>query len=152
MPMFSQPVVVFDHFGNIGKQPYRQELATSHNVMQELQERQSDVAALNLSPWMMAHSEAAQSRAAALNIRTDETAKKPCIRVADARRRMEAVYQQVTDRIDAVVNLRGKDALGGFYDEYNAHATEYKNTLAQHLGRVHGKNQNNNTFSNTENA
>jgi hypothetical protein len=49
---------------------------------------------------------------------------------------MDAAYQKVTDRLDARINLDGRGFAGTFYAEYNTHATEHKNKLAQHLGRV----------------
>jgi membrane-anchored protein YejM (alkaline phosphatase superfamily) len=131
--------IIFDQYGNIGKQPYRQELASSYNFLQSVRERADDVTALNLAPWLDAHEEKAAALATLLDTRTDEAAQQLQIRVFDARRRMEKVYQLITERIDAVINLRGTEALGGFYETYNAHATEYKNTLAQHLGRIRKK-------------
>jgi hypothetical protein len=133
-------VIVFDQYGNIGRQPYRQELASSVNLLQDLRARAADVATVQLQPWMEAHEEAANALAALLDARTGEDALQTDIRVIDARRRMENIYQKTTDRLDAKINLDGKDFVPGFYAEYNAHATEYKNTLAQHLGRIQKKN------------
>jgi hypothetical protein len=130
-------MIIFKHYGNIGKQAYRKELGSSANLLQDLRARSVDVATLALHQWMLAHEEAAAALALLLNTRTTEDAKQSDIRVSDARLRMEAVYQLVTDRIDAVINLKGKDFAGDFYAEYNAHATEYKTALAQHLGRIH---------------
>jgi hypothetical protein len=133
--------VVFDKYGNIGRQPYRQELGSSVNLLQDLRARPADVDVMQLQPWMEAHEGAANALAALLDARTGEDAQQTEIRVIDARRRMENIYQPITDRLDAVINLRGKDFAGGFYAEYNAHATEYKNTLAQHLGRIRKSNE-----------
>jgi hypothetical protein len=129
-------IVVFEHYGNIGRHPYRQELGESFNLMQDLRARMADVELLQLFPWMSAHEADANALAALLDARTGDEAQQTDIHVFDARRSLEAVYQQITNRIDAVINLRGKDFAGGFYAEYNAHATEYKHTLAQHLGRI----------------
>jgi hypothetical protein len=130
-------VVIFDHYGNIGRQPYRKELGSSFNLVQELMMQQADVATLQLDPWIQAHTNAANALSALLKVRTGDTSQQTDIRVRNARHRVEDVYQNITNRIDAVINLRGKDFAGGFYAEYNAHATEYKNSLAQHLGRIH---------------
>ncbi|MDR1406802.1 MAG: DUF6261 family protein [Tannerella sp.] len=128
--------VVFGHYGNIGKESYRQELAASYNLMQDLRARKDDVIALNLEPWMQAHEQAAAALAAILDERTEETAQQTELRVGRTRRELDAVYQQITDRIDAMINLNGRDFVPGFAAEYNAHALEYKNKLAQHLGRI----------------
>ena len=127
---------VFEHYGNIGRQAYRQELASSHNLLQELRARANSVAAMNLEPWMAAHEQAAQALAALLDERTGETAKLTGLHVRQVRREMDAIYRQITDRIDAMININGRDFVPGFVAEYNAHAVEYKNKLAQHLGRI----------------
>jgi hypothetical protein len=44
--------------------------------------------------------------------------------------------RHILDRIDAMINLNGHDYVKGFVAEYNTHATEFKNALAQHLGRI----------------
>jgi hypothetical protein len=129
--------IVFGHYGNIGKEPYRQELASSYNLLQDLRARKDDATALGLEPWMQAHEQAAAALAALLDERTAETAQQTDLRVRQVRRELDAVYQQITDRIDAMINLYGSDFVPGFVAEYNAHATEYKNKLAQHLGRIH---------------
>ncbi|MDR1526922.1 MAG: DUF6261 family protein, partial [Dysgonamonadaceae bacterium] len=58
--------IVFSHYGNIGKEAYRQELASSLNLVQELRARATDVTALNLEPWIGAHEQAAAALAALL--------------------------------------------------------------------------------------
>jgi hypothetical protein len=129
-------LVVFDHYGNIGKEAYRQELASSFNLLQDLRAKTADVAVLNLEPWMTAHEQAASALSALLNTRTGETSKQSDLNVRQVRKEIDAIYQQITDRIDAMINLHGKDFVIGFVAEYNAHAKEYKNKLAQHLGRI----------------
>jgi hypothetical protein len=129
-------LVVFDHYGNIGKEAYRQELASSSNLLQDLRAKSADVTTLNLEPWMTAHEQSANALAALLNARTGETAKQTDLNVKQVRSEIDAIYYQITDRIDAMINLYGKEFVPGFVAEYNAHATEYKNKLAQHLGRV----------------
>jgi hypothetical protein len=128
--------IVFEHYGNIGKEPYRQELASSHNLLQDLRERATDVTALNLEPWMTAHEQTANTLAAMLDERNVEISRQTELGVKQTRIELDDIYQQITDRIDAMINLYGKDFVFGFVAEYNAHATEYKNKLAQHLGRL----------------
>jgi hypothetical protein len=130
-------IIVFEHYGNIGRQSYRQELASSSNLIQDLRARESDMAAMNLGPWIEAHEQAAHSLADLLDGRTGETAQQTELRVRQVRRELDAIYRQITDRIDAMINLHGRHFVPGFVAEYNAHATEYKNKLAQHLGRIH---------------
>ncbi|MDR1156313.1 MAG: DUF6261 family protein [Bacteroidales bacterium] len=135
-PSAENLLVVFDHYGNIGKEAYRQELASSSNLLQDLRAKTSDVTALNLEPWMAAHEQAAHALADLLNVRTGETAKQTDLNARQVRSEIDAVYQRITDRINAMINLHGKDFVPGFVAEYNAHATEYRNRLAQHLGRI----------------
>jgi hypothetical protein len=129
-------IIVFDHYGDIGKEAYRQELGSSFNLLQDLKARPNDVATLGLAPWMAAHEQAANNLAALLDERTFESSQQTTLNVKQTRGEVDGLYQQITDRIDAMINLYGKDFVPGFVAEYNAHATEYKNKLAQHLGRV----------------
>ncbi|MDR1582244.1 MAG: DUF6261 family protein [Prevotellaceae bacterium] len=135
-------MIIFDHYGNIGKEAYRQELASSFNLLQDLRAKTTDVATLNLEPWMAAHEQAANALANLLNTRTSEISKQSELRVRYVRKEIDVIYQQITDRIDAMINLHGKDFVPGFVAEYNAHATEYKNKLAQHLGRIRAGKKN----------
>jgi hypothetical protein len=128
--------IIFDKYGNIGKEPYRQELGSSYNLLQDLRNLPNDIEIINLIPWMDAHETAAKELADLLDKRMSETAKKTDLRMREARLEVDTVYQQITDRIDAMLNLHGKDLAPEFYNMYNAHATEYKNKLAQHLGRI----------------
>jgi hypothetical protein len=129
--------VIFEHYGDIGRQPYHQELASSFNLLQDVRKRTADVSAMSLAPWLTAHEQAATALAALLNERTGETAKQTELRVREVRRELDELYQQITNRLDAMININGRNFVAGFVAEYNAHATEYKNKLAQHLGRIH---------------
>jgi hypothetical protein len=117
-------------------------LYSSSNLLQDLRARTSEVTALNLEPWLAAHEQAAHMLADLLNARTGETAKQTDLNARQVRHEIDAIYQQITDRIDAMINLHGKDFVPGFVAEYNAHATEYKNKLAQHLGRIRAGKKN----------
>ncbi|MDR3329543.1 MAG: DUF6261 family protein [Prevotellaceae bacterium] len=128
--------VVFEHFGNIAREAYHQELGASANLLEDLRARPADYAASGLAPWAEAHEHAASALAALLAERNEELAQQSSLRMREVRLRMDAAYQKVTDRLDARINLDGRGFAGGFYAEYNTHATEYKNKLAQHLGRV----------------
>jgi hypothetical protein len=141
-PSAENLLVVFNHYGNIGKEAYRQELASSSNLLQDLRARTSDVAALNLEPWMTAHEQAAHALADLLNVRTGETAKQTDLNAKQVRREIDVIYQQITSRINAMINLHGKGFVPGFVAEYNAHASEYRNKLAQHLGRIRAGKKN----------
>ncbi|MDR2424596.1 MAG: DUF6261 family protein [Prevotellaceae bacterium] len=132
--------VVFKKYGNIGANPYRQQLAMSENILIDLRERPSEVTTTKLKPWMDNHAAKAVALKALLDQRTEETAQQTDVRVSDSRKAIEVIHLQILDRIDAVINLRGKDFVAGFFAEYNAHATEYKIALAQHLGKVRKKN------------
>jgi hypothetical protein len=150
--------IVFNKYGNIGKEPYRQELAASYNLLQDLRAYNAEIETINLVPWMAAHEEAANNLAALLNERTDETAQKTHLRIKETRRAVDKVYHQIIDRIDSMINIYGVDYVPGFVNKYNAHAMEYKVKLAQHLGRIQaGKddedeedNDNNTSYNNFE--
>jgi hypothetical protein len=140
--------VVFDHFGNITKQPYHQELGSSANLLQELRARATDYATTGLAPWADAHEQAAKNLAELLSVRNVEVSQQSALRMRDVRLRIDPVHQKIIDRMDAMINLKGKDFAGGFFAEYNTHATEYKNKLAQHQGRMKKTSNNEQVTSN----
>jgi hypothetical protein len=129
--------VVFAQYGNIGRYPYRQELAMSMNLLQDLDARAADVNTVALTVWMDAHRQAAVRLRQLIDARSDETAAKTTLRVIETRRQTDNVYLRLIARLEAMININGADYVPGFLAAYNTHATEYKNTLAQHLGRIH---------------
>jgi hypothetical protein len=128
--------VIFEHYGNINLLPYHQELGASINILQDLRARQADYALVEIAPWADAHEQAANNLAALLAGRIEEQAMQSQLRAREVKLRMDSIYQKTTNRLDAKINIEGKDFVPGFYAEYNTHATEYKNKLAQHLGRI----------------
>jgi hypothetical protein len=128
--------VIFDKYGNIGKQSYRQELAMSHNLLQELHKHPADIAMLKLETWMNAHEAAANELLALLEKRNEEISQQSNLRVKDARRESDIFYHKIVNRINAMINIHGKDYVPGFFNEFNTHATEYNNKYAQHIGRI----------------
>ncbi|MDR2562384.1 MAG: DUF6261 family protein [Prevotellaceae bacterium] len=128
--------VIFAKYGNIGKQPYRAELTMSRNLLQDLRERPGDVQTIGLAIWMDAHEEKAVKLRELLDARAAEIAGRPNLRVIETRRETDMIYQRIISRLEAMININGVDYVEGFVAAYNTHATEYKNTLAQHLGRV----------------
>jgi len=128
--------VIFEHYGNIAPLAYHQELGASFNLLQDLRARTNDYTITGIAPWADAHEQAANNLSNLLALRTEEQSQQSDLRVRDVRIRMDIAYQKVTDRLDAKINLEGKDFVPGFVAEYNTHATEYKNKLAQHLGRI----------------
>jgi hypothetical protein len=142
--------VIFERYGNIAILPYRPALAASYNLLQAVRERAADYATTGLEPWANAHEAAANAMSALIDARTSETAHQTDLHVRDTRHGVDASYQQITDRLDAMINISGSAYAGDFVAEYNAHATEYKNALAQHLGRVHKKENEEAKVENTE--
>jgi kynureninase len=132
---FAAGLPKFEHFGSITRQPYHEQLGSSANLLQELRARATD-STCGLAPWADAHEQASKKLAALLGGRTVEVSQQSSLRMRDTRLSSDAMHRKILDRIDAMVNLNGKDFAGGFFAEYNTHATEYKNKLAQHLGRV----------------
>jgi hypothetical protein len=128
--------VIFEKYGNIGKQPYRQELALSHNLLQDLRKHPADIETIKLTPWIDAHETAASELLALLEKRNEEISQQSSLRVKDARHESDIVYHKIVNRINAMINLNGKDYVPGFFNEFNTHATEYNNKYAQHIGRI----------------
>jgi hypothetical protein len=128
--------VVFEKYGNIALHPYRQQLSESDNLLDELGKHSVDIQAINLSPWMNAHKAAHEELKTLLNKRTDEIAQQTDFRLKETRRQVDIIYLQILDRLESMINIHGKEFVPGFVSKYNAHATEYKNKYAQHIGYI----------------
>jgi hypothetical protein len=69
----------------------------------------------------------------------------------EARQETDFYYHKIVNRINAMINLHGKDFVPGFFDEFNRHATEYNNKYAQHIGRIQaGKKDDNESTTDDE--
>lgn len=133
--------VVFAKYGNIGKHQYREELVMSRNLLTDLRERAADVTATGLAEWMNAHEQTAIKLRELIDTRSSEIAGRTTLRVSVTRRNTDSIFHRIISRLEARINLNGLDYVPGFVAAYNTHATEYKNALAQHLGRLHSKNK-----------
>ena len=131
--------VVFAKYGNIGRHAYRQELTMSRNLLQDLSEREADVITTGLTVWINAHEQASVKLRQLMDARSDETAGRTTLRVSETRNETDMVYYRTIARLEAMINIHGVNWVPGFVAAYNTHATEYKNTLAQHLGRIHAE-------------
>jgi hypothetical protein len=148
--------IIFKKYGNISKKPYRQALALSYNLLDELRKHDVDIQEIDLIPWMKAHEVALTEFVYLLNKRTDEVARKTKLNVRKTRRQVDVISLQIIERLESMINLHGKEFVAGFVSKYNTHATEYKNKYAQHLGRLQanknkGKDDNKST-DNDENT
>jgi hypothetical protein len=128
--------VILDKYGNITKQPYRQALALAHNLIQDLRNRAEDIRTINLVPWIDAFEMMEQQLSSLLEKRNEEMSQQTTLRMKDARQETDSCYHRIVNRINAMINLHGKDFVPRFFDEFNRHATEYNNKYAQHIGRI----------------
>jgi hypothetical protein len=129
-------MVVFDKYGNISLKPNHEELALSRSLLEELRRHPNEIMLINLTPWMDTHEIAARELANLLDKRTDDIAQQMTVSVKKARREVDKIYKQISDRIDAMINIHGKEYVPGFVNKYNAHAIEYRNKYAIHIGRI----------------
>ncbi|MDR2408337.1 MAG: DUF6261 family protein [Bacteroidales bacterium] len=128
--------VVFDKYGNITKQSYRQALGLAHNLIQDLRNRHEDVQTINLIPWIDAFEMKEQQLSSLLEKRNEEMSQQTNLRMKETRQETDFYYHKIVNRINAMINLYGKDFVPGFFEEFNQHATEYNNIYAQHIGRI----------------
>jgi hypothetical protein len=128
--------VVLKKYGNIAKEPYRQELAMAHNLIQDLRKHPADIQTLNLAPWINALETVTNEMLALLDKRNIEVSQQTHLKVKETRQETDILYQKIVNRINAMINIHGKAFAQAFFDEFNTHATEYKNKYAQHIGRI----------------
>jgi hypothetical protein len=135
--------IIFDKYGNIARQPYRQAIGSSHNLVQELRNRPDDIQKINLTSWIDAHEAAAKKVADLLDKRIEEMSQQTNLRIREVRQEVDFYYHKIVNRINAMINIHGKDYVPGFFEEFNRHATEYNNKYAIHIGRIQAEKEKN---------
>ena len=123
-------------FGNIRDKPYEEESAAVQILVNDLQTTfASQVQLVGLQAWV---SELAEAEAVFTNLylqRNAEEAARPQGNMAQARKEVEAVYQQIVTTVRNNLNTTGEGTCGQFTKELNE-AIKYANDHAHHRTKL----------------
>jgi hypothetical protein len=127
--------IVFDHYGNIARQPYDAETASIHNFVQEMNGvHAADIAVLSLNDWVFRLDEDNRIFEALKQTRYTEKEGKPDLSVNGIRKELDRNYRDILDRIDASILLNGEAQYAAFVNAHNIRVEHYDNIIAKRKG------------------
>ncbi len=131
----SRLLVVLEHYGDLARKSYDEETAAISSFIGDLIELSDDVTLLGLNDWLtelQANNEAFDNLK---KMRYTESAGKTQLRMKQVRRLVDDAYNNITERLDALVIVNGAEAYEPYINELNERIESYSNLLAQRMGR-----------------
>jgi hypothetical protein len=132
--------IVLDTYGNIAKKPLNDQTSATYNILQDLEGRYApDVAKVGLGPWLTELKARNTAFSDLMRERFDESSLKVDIVLKKARTQLDASYNAIIERINALVVVEGVGDYETFIRKLNPIISKYVATLSAHLGRGRGK-------------
>lgn len=129
---------VLDTYGNLAIKPYDAETGGLNSLINDFTTTYAiDVATVGLTEWvteLLAKNKAFDDLK---NNRYSDEAAKTILRMKQERVKTDAIYRQITERINALVVVEGDAAYAGFVNELNKRIEGYENTIS--IRRAKGK-------------
>jgi hypothetical protein len=137
--------IVIDTFDKpvpIIHQPYDVETVTINNLIQELETKYAeDVKTIDLTGWLTelaVRNEIFDRLTIAYH---EERAEKTLLRPKEARQESDEAYNNIVETIEGLIHLEGFEKYALLVAELNELVWHYNTQLAQHLGRIHAKKE-----------
>ena len=129
--------IVFDTYGNMATLPLYQQTSAVFNFLQELRGRYAaDTQKTELDKWTDQLEEANNEVARLMGDRRDETVDKQTeATFKQARKMVDATFNEITKRINALVIVEGDENYKEFITQMNVLITDFKNRLNQRKGK-----------------
>ena len=132
--------IVFDTYGHISKKTLNEQTSAVINILQELKGAYAaDAQTIGLNdyiPLLESHNDALE---ALVKGRYDETAAKTDVVIKDVRLKVDAAYEDITARVNALELLEGGELYENFIKTFNAVVAKYSAIINARLGRKHNK-------------
>jgi len=132
--------IVFDTYGNISKKPINEQTSAVINILQELKgPYATDAQLLGLTDYITLIETHNNTLEALVRERYDESAAKTDVVIRAARLALDASYDDITARINALALLEGGTVVETFIRTLNTILAKYSAILNARLGRRHHK-------------
>ena len=130
--------VVLDTYGNLAIKPYDAETGGLNSLINDFTTTYAaDVATVGLTEWVTELAAKNKAFDDLKNNRYSDEAAKTILRMKQERVKTDAIYHQITERINALVVVEGDAAYAGFVNELNKRIEGYENTIS--IRRAKGK-------------
>ncbi len=125
--------IVLNTYGNLTIKPYDDETGGINSLIHDLKTTYAaDVAMVKLTEWATALETKNKAFDDLKNNRYSEEAAKTIFRMKQERVKTDAIYHQITERMNALIVVEGEAVYGEFVNELNSRIKEYSNNLAVH--------------------
>jgi len=130
--------ILFDTYGSLAHKPLNEQTSAIHNIVQELKGAYfSDTMTIGINVWVL-ELEARNNAFDALMVeRFHEDAAKTDINVRAARLEVDAAYDKIVTRVNALAEVEGVAAYESFIRMLNTIIAKYTAILHARLGRKH---------------
>jgi hypothetical protein len=129
--------IVLEHYGNIAAKALDQETAAIDDLLRELNEgeNRNAINVLGIEEWTRQLEYENQTFKDLMIARYGEVSQRPTTNMKQVRKEVDNAFRNLTDRMDAIVELNGIALYEPFIKELNAVIERHKNILAQSAGR-----------------
>ena len=123
--------VVLDTYGNLAIKPYDAETGGLNSLINDFTTTYAaDVARVGLNEWVMELQTKNKAFDDLKNNRYSAEAAKTILRMKQERVKTDAIYRQITERINALIVVEGEARYAGFVNELNKRIEGYDNTIS----------------------
>jgi len=145
--------ILFDTYGNVSQKPLNEQTSAVHNILQELRgEYLTAAQTVGINGWVAELETRNNAVDALVKQRFDDDAAKTHVNVRAARLELDAAYDAIVRRINALAEVEGIEQYETFIQTLNTIIAKYTAILNLRLGRKHhghhaannGGNQGNN--------
>jgi len=143
--------ILFDTYGNISNKPLNEQTSAIHNIMQELKgEYLTATQTVKIDDWVNQLEARNNVFDSLVKQRFDEAAAKSHVVVRAARVELDAAYDIIVERINALAVVEGIEQYETFIQTLNTIIAKYTAILHARLGRKHHKPHTENDAGNDE--
>jgi Skp family chaperone for outer membrane proteins len=133
--------IVFDTYDKpvlLIKLPYDAETAAINKLLNELNAKYTDdLQKTGITSWAVELQAKNEEFDHLVKSYHDEASKKTSIRLADARKETDKIYQELVIFINSLIVVDKGNSYEQFVTEFNTLVKHYNDLLAQHIGRIH---------------
>ena len=123
--------VVLDTYGNLAIKPYDAETGGLNSLINDFTTTYAaDVARVGLNEWVVELQAKNKAFDDLKNNRYSVEAAKTILRMKQEHLKTDAIYRQITERINALVIVEGEARYAGFVNELNKRIEGYDNTIS----------------------
>ena len=132
--------ILFDTYGNVSKKPLNEQTSAVYNILQELRGNYAEQArTVGIDGWANELEARNNAFEALVKERFDESAAKTDVVVKTARVALDAAYDTIVERVNALAVIEGVEQYERFIKTLNTVIAKYTAAVNARLGRKHHK-------------